>query len=192
MINLLYSVLLDADRMDAAGLESGRTEIRPGMVNTINRFRNILFDTIYKESMTIDLDHRLFTLTAPTGLGKTLASVNFALTLRERIRQRNGFIPRIIYVVPFISILDQNMKVLQDVFQSQRLQQSHLILMHHHLAPINYTKNMIDEQRKESYNTSQSELLIQGWNSEIIVTTFVQFFNIIGKYQNPKIALYEQ
>jgi CRISPR-associated endonuclease/helicase Cas3 len=199
MINLLYSALLDADRMDTARLKSDRTEIRPGMVtdfvrklnsppfssddNTITRFRNILFDSIYKESMTIDLNHRLFTLTAPTGLGKTLASVNFALTLRERIRQRNGFIPRIIYVAPFISILDQNMKVLQDVFQSQQLQQSNLLLMHHHLAPINYTKSMIDEQKNESYSTSQSELLIQGWNSEIIVTTFVQFFNtIFGRF----------
>jgi CRISPR-associated endonuclease/helicase Cas3 len=197
IINLLYSILLDADRTDAAGLKLDRIEIRPDMVtefvrklnsqlsydNTINRVRNTLFDSIYKESMTIDLDNKLFTLTAPTGLGKTLTSVNFALTLRERIRKRSGFIPRIIYVAPFISILDQNMKVLQDVFQSQRLRQSNLLLMHHHLAPINYTKNMTDEQRKESYSTSQSELLIQGWNSEIIVTTFVQFFNtIFGRF----------
>jgi CRISPR-associated endonuclease/helicase Cas3 len=198
MINLLYSVLLDADRVDAAGLELERTEIRPELVtkfvrkinsqlshddNTINRFRNILFDSIYKESKTVKLDNRLFTLTAPTGLGKTLASVNFALLVRERIRKRSGSIPRIIYVAPFISILDQNMKVLQDVFQNRGPQQSNLLLMHHHLAPISYTKNMIDEQRKESYSTSQAELLIQGWNAEIIVTTFVQFFNtIFGRF----------
>ena len=75
------------------------------------------------------------------------------------------------------------MKVLQDVFQSQQLKQSNLLLMHHHLAPIDYTKNMIEEQRRESYSTSQSELLIQGWNAEIIVTTFVQFFNtIFGRF----------
>jgi CRISPR-associated endonuclease/helicase Cas3 len=163
--------------MDAAGLESDRTVIRPGMVAdfvrelnshplspnvyTVNKFRNILFDSIQQESVTVDLGCRLFTLTAPTGLGKTLASLNFAQRLRERIRQRNGFSPRIIYVAPFISILDQNMKVLQDVF-SQQLQQSNLLLMHHHLAPINYTKSTIDEQKKESYSTSQSELLIQG------------------------------
>ena len=197
MINLMYSVLLDADRMDAAELELDRAEIRPGIVmefvrnlncqlphdDTINRFRNILFDSIYKESKTVGLDKRLFTLTAPTGLGKTLASVNFALMLRERIQKRNGSCPRVIYVAPFISILDQNMKVLQDVLQSQRLKQSNLLLMHHHLAPIDYTKNMIEEQRKESYSTSQSELLIQGWNAEIIVTTFVQFFNtIFGRF----------
>lgn len=138
MINLLYSVLLDADRVDAAELELERAEVRPDVVkvfvkklnskqlsddNAVNRFRNILFDSISKESITTDLDNKLFTLTAPTGLGKTLASVNFALMLRERIRKRNGFSPRIIYVAPFISILDQNMKVLQDIFQSQTLHQ---------------------------------------------------------------------
>ena len=141
----------------------------------------MLFNSVDYTSKTHDLDQRIFTLTAPTGLGKTLASMNFALNMRRRIEHEKGFTPRIIYVAPFISILNQNMKVLQDIFQSQ--QQTNLLLMHHHLAPIHYSKNIIDEQKNENYSTSQSELLIQGWNSEIIVTTFIQFFNIVfGRY----------
>lgn len=56
--------------------------------------------------------------------------------------------------------------------------------MHHHLAPITYVKkDVIEEQKEENYSTSQSELLIQGWNAEISVTTFIQFFNtIFGRY----------
>ena len=130
-------------------------------------------------------------MTAPTGIGKTLTSMNFALHLRKLIEKEKKFIPRIVYVAPFISILDQNMEVFQNVFQiknqkeQQRQQQTNLLLMHHHLAPINYysTDAVEQEQKRETYSTSQSELLIQGWNAEIIVTTFVQFFNtIFGRY----------
>ena len=55
--------------------------------------------------------------------------------------------------------------------------------MHHHLSPLNYVRNLVDEQRIESYSTSQSELLIQGWNSELVVTTFIQFFDtVFGRF----------
>lgn len=53
--------------------------------NEILNFRNILFDDIEQKSEKLDLTHRIFTLKAATGLGKTLASMNFALRLRRRI-----------------------------------------------------------------------------------------------------------
>lgn len=107
-----------------------------------------------------------------------------------------GFKPRIIYVAPFISILDQNWKEFQRVFQphengkakkteDQQEQQTSLMLIHHHLSPISYSKaqSPIEEQLKERFSTAQSELLIQGWNAEIVVTTFIQFFNtIFGRF----------
>ena len=58
-------------------------------------------------------------------------------------------------------------------------EQSDIIIMHHHLSALNYSGNIIGEQRIESYSTSQSELLVQGWDSEIIVTTFIQLFNTV-------------
>jgi CRISPR-associated endonuclease/helicase Cas3 len=191
--------------MDVARVDPGRMEVRTDvvanfvnnlkgsssyikdcdndMINMINKYRNLLFDSIQQRSQKLKPDIKLYTLTAPTGLGKTLASMNFALRLREYTQKMSGIAPRIIYVAPFISILDQNLKVLQEVFQTQQFQQSNLLLMHHHLAPLNYKKDNIHEQKVESYSTSQSELLIQGWNSEIVVTTFVQFFNtIFGRF----------
>ena len=55
-----------------------------------------------------------------------------------------------------------------------------LLLMHHHLSPINYHD---DTFKNEAYSTSQSELLVHGWNAEVIVTTFIQFFNMVfGRY----------
>ena len=193
MINLLYSVLLDADRMDASGLSFSRTLLNANAAKSyvekldskgsevINRSRKLLFDHLNMVSQTIDFDARILSITAQTGLGKTLASVNFALNLRERISKEKKYTPRIIYVAPFISILDQNMKVLQNVFQSKV--QSNILLMHHHLSPLTYTKTLSDEMSTESYSTSRSELLIQGWNSELIVTTFIQFFDtIFGRF----------
>jgi hypothetical protein len=86
--------------------------------------------------------------------------MNFALNLRRCLQQEKGFTLRIIYVAPFISILDQNTKVFQDLFQIQQQQeqenqqqQTNLLLMYHHLAPVTYIKNMIEEQRGESYST---------------------------------------
>jgi CRISPR-associated endonuclease/helicase Cas3 len=56
-----------------------------------------------------------------------------------------------------------------------------MLLLHHHLAQLEY-KSFRDEKSFESYRTSQSELLISGWNAEVIVTTFVQFFGtVFGK-----------
>jgi hypothetical protein len=54
MINLLYSALLDADRMDVAGLESDRTEIRPGVVTEfVRKLNNHLF-YLYLYDNTLD------------------------------------------------------------------------------------------------------------------------------------------
>ena len=103
----------------------------------INIIRKILFQHVDNKSATETLDKKIFTLTAPTGLGKTLTSMNFAVNLRERIKHEKGFVPRIIYVAPFISILDQNMIVLEKAFmRSKAAINSNLLLMHHHLASI--------------------------------------------------------
>jgi CRISPR-associated endonuclease/helicase Cas3 len=198
IINMLYSTLLDTDNFDAAELQPpsrpqldlniARTYVGKNFsqpTNEIDRLRNILFEHVDKQQSLFNLtDNRIFTLTAPTGLGKTLTSINFALNLRKRIELVKNYKPRIIYVGPFLSILDQNMEVLQKVFladsNTNKNENTNLLLMHHHLAPINYHD---DSFKKEGYNTSQSELLIHGWNAEVIVTTFIQFFNMVfGRY----------
>ncbi len=190
LTNLFFSILLDSDRTDAAKITYHRRDVDENSVkqfvsnftdkpNEINKTRNKLFQHLDVTGRDIGLENKILSITAPTGLGKTLSSLNFAMQLRMRIKNSYGFTPRIIYVAPFTSILDQNFSVFENVFKSTG--QSDVLLLHHHLAPL-YYKSFRDESESESFSTSQSELLISGWSSEIIVTTFIQLFEtIFGK-----------
>lgn len=99
----------------------------------------------------------LFTLTVPTGGGKTLASLSFAL---EHAR-RHG-LERVIYVIPFTSIIEQNAQVFRDVFA--RLG-ADTVLEHHSNLDID-----------APHHTSASRLASENWDARLIVTTNVQFF----------------
>lgn len=187
LTNLLFSTLLDSDRTDAARISYQRTKVDensvkrfvsnfPNNTNQINETRNRLFERLDTIGSNISLENKILSITAQTGLGKTLSSLNFAMRLRERVKTTFGFTPRIIYVAPFTSILDQNFSVFENVFKFTG--QSDVLLLHHHLAPL-YYKSFKDESEAESFSTSQSELLISGWSSEIIATTFIQLFGTI-------------
>jgi CRISPR-associated endonuclease/helicase Cas3 len=193
-INLNLSVLVDADRMDAAQLDFPKRErIRTDNVENyvknlserskkakevnlnVIKGRDLLFEILASKAAKMTLDKRILSITAPTGYGKTLAGLHFALKLRDRLLSRD-FNSRIIYVAPFLSIIDQNLNVIRKALDIDPCQ-SNLLLAHHHLAEMNYKPSDEDE----SLNPLDSELLIEGWNSEIIVTTFIQFFySILG------------
>jgi len=190
LVNILFSVLIDADRMDAAGLSfPERREIASATVaayvtqlssesrlcknasQTVVDGRDELFRMLSKKAMQIPLNRRIFSVTAPTGYGKTLAGLQFALKLRERFA-RNGFSPKIIYVAPYLSILDQNFERIAEALGVSPTQ-SNVLLLHHHLAEMQYET---PDLSRETFSALDSELLIEGWNAEIIVTSFIQFF----------------
>lgn len=102
----------------------------------------------------------LFTLTVPTGGGKTLASLGFALD-HARIHGHR----RIIYAIPFTSIVDQT----ADVFR-QVLGDDHIL--EHHSA--------IDEERpdikKRPTSRDRLKLAMEDWAAPVVVTTNVQLF----------------
>jgi CRISPR-associated endonuclease/helicase Cas3 len=98
----------------------------------------------------------LYTLTVPTGGGKTLSSLAFAL--RHAIK--NG-LDRVIYVIPYTSIIDQTAAVFREVLGEQN------VLEHHHNA--NY--DTPDEEE-----TDPRALAMENWDAPIVVTTNVQFF----------------
>lgn len=100
----------------------------------------------------------IFTLTVPTGGGKTLSSLNFAL--RHAIAHGKH---RIIYVVPFTSIIEQNATVFREVLTS--LGENTVIEHHSNLAP-----------DQEENQTTTSRLAAENWDAPIIVTTAVQFY----------------
>ncbi|MBS7631713.1 CRISPR-associated helicase Cas3', partial [Candidatus Bathyarchaeota archaeon] len=189
LTELCYSILLEADRGDAAQISATRRDIECSMVDryrTINGFDkpvetiDLIRDEVYREVVLkadrIDLEKRVYSLTAPTGTGKTLAALGFALRLRERLIREKGVSPKIIYCISFTSIIDQNYAVFESVFREimGRPPKSGEMLKHHYLADL--SKWIEDD---EELDPDESLFLIEGWNSEVIFTTFVQFFQTL-------------
>lgn len=193
----LYSLLIDADKKDAADIGNiKRKEILGDLVDKfrkdspgidtlattgINGIRNEIYRKVTERVLEIPLSNHIFTFTAPTGTGKTLASLSCALKLRERLTKSNGNIPRVIYSLPFTSIIDQNYTVIKNVLgQLPNFDQneSSYLIKHHHLADLKYKTE--DEER----TLSESLLLVESWESEIIVTTFIQLLHSIIGFKN--------
>jgi CRISPR-associated endonuclease/helicase Cas3 len=76
----------------------------------------------------------------------------------------------------FLSIIDQNASVIARALGLKDNSQSPVMVTHHHLAKLLYEDEDVEN---ESYSTAVSQLLIEGWNAEVIVTTFVQFLETI-------------
>ena len=94
----------------------------------------------------------LFSLTVPTGGGKTLSGVAFALEHAVRYGKR-----RIIYVIPYTSIIEQTAKILTAIFGSEN------VVEHH---------SNLDPDKE----TQRSRLASENWDAPVIITTNVQFF----------------
>jgi CRISPR-associated endonuclease/helicase Cas3 len=169
-MRFLYSALVDADFLDTekfykkegrsmpqaalpdlqrlldAHLETVTTAANCSAVNKM-RARVLGYCRIAAEWMPGN-----FTLTVPTGGGKTLASMAFALdhAIRHNLR-------RVIVVLPFTSIIEQSAKTYREVFGEG-------VVIEHH--------SNLDPERE----TPQNRLASENWDAPVIVTTSVQFF----------------
>jgi len=188
-ILLFYSVLLDADKMDASQSETIMRNVIPSQIvddykkihsfNTegINKIREEAYVEVNKNVINLELSNKIYSINLPTGIGKTLTGLSAVLKLKNRIKNEYDFNPRIIYSLPFLSIIDQNEKVIRDIFKENDLEGSNYLLKHNYLAEMRYVNN----DDNEEYDISNSKILIEGWNSEFIITTFIQFFySLIG------------
>jgi len=197
IILFLYSALIDSDKKDAAGVSDiKRKTIPANLIDKyresspdmdidakigINGIRNEIYGKALQKIAVTPLSKHIFTLTAPTGTGKTLTSFSCALKLRKRIKDANGYAPRIIYSLPFTSIIDQNyaeikktLSLLPDFIRDENV----YLIKHHHLADLTYKTE--DEEKP----ISESLLLVESWESEIIVTTFIQLLHSIIGFKN--------
>ncbi len=198
LILLFYSILLDADKLDASGRRNlpKREDIPSDIVDEYKKKKfgkpktevDIIREKAYNEVIAkvsdIDLTYeRILSINLPTGCGKTLIGLSFALKLRERIKTSFGFTPKIIYSLPFLSIIDQNTKIIEDILKLNHEEiPSNLLLIHHHLADIKYKEIKDGELNIEELN--RSLLLTEGWHSEIVITTFVQLFHSLITNKN--------
>jgi len=171
-VRMLYSSLVDADFLDTEkymNLDSFHARLREYKLddlqsrlfeylcvleNTaektpVNRLRSQILDNCVRAA---DQSPGLFSLTVPTGGGKTLSSMAFALKHAVKHRHR-----RIIYAIPYTSIIEQNAAIFRGIFGDEA------VLEHHS----NY------EPSDEDYRT---RLASENWDAPIVVTTNVQFF----------------
>lgn len=175
-IRMLYSCLVDADFLDTENFMTNGAALRD-TGDTVNILEQKLQQYIGKwEKLKSPLNRErtkilqhcreqgdeqnsgLFTLTVPTGGGKTIASAAFAL--RHAIK--NG-LRKIIYVIPYTSIIEQNAGEYRKIFGENN------VLEHH--ANIFY--NEITDNEKLAENM---KLAAENWDKPIVVTTAVQFF----------------
>ena len=194
---ILFSILIDADKRDAAqiavsGLRQNldarlvdrfleKLDTR-GLPEEILRLRRNLYSGVAGSVQKALENRRIFTLTAPTGSGKTLTALNFALKLRDQIASHIGFLPRIVYALPFTSIIDQNHQVFEHVLAQLpefARQPESFLLKHHHLAEVRYRVAEYGEMPLD-----KALLMTESWESEIIVTTFVQLFESLITARN--------
>ncbi|MBP2133629.1 CRISPR-associated endonuclease/helicase Cas3 [Methanomicrobium sp. W14] len=195
----LYSLLISSDKSDASGVypELSCAELDSSMAESyiegrfpekgINLVRMKIFRDINSKAEKLDLSDRIYSINVPTGGGKTLAAIGFALKLRNRVHDKINLYPRIIYSLPFTSIIDQNFAVFEDVYENfyGKKPATDVLLKHHHLSEIYYRS-----EKGEEYSTRESRYLIEGWNSEIIVTTFVQLFHSLFSNRNHTLIKY--
>ena len=200
LIMSLFSSLIDADKKSAGRVgEVQRRHIPYDIVERyrerfknktgkINVLREEIFNKVLEKAKSIDIEKdRMFTFTSPTGSGKTLTGFAFALKLREKIEEKLGYTPRIIYSLPFISIINQNYEVLKDVLSNMEDfegNSSAYIIGHHHLSRLEY------EEYDEIKDTETSLALFESWDSEVIVTTLVQLLHSIISLKNSLIKKY--
>lgn len=171
LTRFLFSALIDADRLNSAerkanpkpewSLLIGILEANLAGFKVRNRIDEIRADIAMACLSFADREKGCYQLTVPTGGGKTLASLRFALHHAAKHKM-----DRIIYVVPYTSIIDQNARVARSVFAFLEKNDRHIVLEHH--------SNLTPEQ-----DTSQSKLLAENWDAPIIYTTAVQFLETL-------------
>jgi len=197
LFQLLYSALLAADKSDAIGIKW--TNARPALPgnlidqyrvlkfgksnskNRIDPIRNEIYDEVSSYLNPLDTDDKIFSINVPTGTGKTLTGLSFALKLREKILNKEDFTPKIIYCLPFLSIIEQNFSVFEDIFKTVtgKKPDNRVLVKHHHLAEITYRFSEDEESPID-----EGQFLIEGWESEIVVTTFMQLFHTMISNRN--------
>ena len=198
LTNYLFSLLIESDKLDASdtipykltSISSHCVDQRFGKPEFKNKdltefsndeLRNYCRSVVISNLEDRDiLNHYIFTLTAPTGIGKTMTALDFSLKLKSKIKKENGIESRIIYALPFINIIEQALSEYNKTLKNQNLK----ILGHYQYADVfgndNHKKN--DDGAEQNYN--QKLMALDTWQADIVITSFVQFFETLISNRN--------
>lgn len=183
LVRMLFSALVDADYLDTdnfyrhiegrgsrddstpptldalrARLDTHLAQLRDaGDGGAVHRLRQDVLGSVRARASS---SPGLFSLTVPTGGGKTLTSMAFALdhAIAHGLR-------RIIYVIPFTSIIEQNAAVFRRAFGDL----GERAVLEHHSA-------LVDDPDQAAESRDKLRLAMENWDAPIVVTTAVQFF----------------
>lgn len=171
---MLYSCLVDGDFLDTEAFMTGEERSSGDSMDVLadklqtyvsgwfppetelNRERCIMLERCMKQGE--QRSPGLFTLTIPTGGGKTVASLAFALR-----HARTHGLRRIIYVIPYTSIIEQNAQVFRDILGDGNVLEHHTGVLY----------DIEDEARPENARLAKAT---ENWDAPVVVTTAVQFF----------------
>jgi CRISPR-associated endonuclease/helicase Cas3 len=180
LLRMLFSCLIDGDRIDTADFDKPRAasfrqhgeyvpwqELIERLEHKLASFSNERWVDQLRCKISdhclaaSDRPKGVFTLTVPTGGGKTLASLRFALHHSLR-----WGMDRVIYVSPYISIADQNAEVVRKVLEPREYEFASIVLEHHSSLTAD----------KESWRGS---VLAENWDAPVVFTTAVQILEAL-------------
>ncbi len=191
-VRMLYSCLVDADSIDTRDFcnpyisELLSQQKVPTMVHLLSKFDEFMVKKLVSSKSSIvnqyrkqildacnrqsELSPRMFSLSVPTGGGKTLSSLSFALRHAVSNNKR-----RIIYVIPFTSIIEQN------AMQFRNAVGDEYVLEHH-------SNFVFDNYEGDSSSDAGLRMKInsENWDAPIVVTTSVQFFDSLFSNKRSK------
>lgn len=173
---MLYSCLVDADRLDAERHEAGKerevirlAEVIDDLIKRVNRERqgksregkiNELRHVVFDQCLEVAQGEKgFFSLTVPTGGGKTLSSMAFALAHAKAHK-----LDRAIVVIPYLSIVEQNAAEYRRILDPD---DRGVVVEHHSAVP---ERADVDDEAADPLSQAADN-----WDAPIVVTTSVQF-----------------
>ncbi len=180
LVRFLFSCLIDADRINSADFEmpenTERRFKKPQWDTAILRLENKLKEfksssqkdpvSSIREKISDDCFQRacekqgLYSLTVPTGGGKTYASLRYALH-----HAKHHGLERIIYIIPYTSIIEQNAQAIRTVIEHESDEFPWVLEHHSNLEP--------------KHQTWHNKIASENWDSPIVLTTMVQFLEVL-------------
>lgn len=135
----------------------------------LNNLRNRLYNEINEKLKNFDLNYHFLVLNAPTWIGKTLNLLNIWFKLSDKIPDS-----KIVYWLPFTSIIDQTDEILKDILKADY---DKFVFKHHYLS-------WFEEKDLNPESFEKVRFLLNAWDKKIILTTFWQIFHTFFHNKN--------